>query len=500
MGQLQNVLEADHALQMDDLRKQLERLSTENAKREEYENLTDALADLDAALEKESDRLLASEHVTNEEEEEEEEEGTSKVEQLEKQCKCLESQLDEVKVEIVKIVLENEELRLETKRLEQEKKASTDIIEEKVQFETELLQQRIKQLVHASEQERQQWLNEKNAIDEDRKDLESRLELLRTEFDRLDDYWQLKIDSERELHEEERESTLVAYDEKFKALEMKIKEYEELLLSQGDGESTTSSLSTIEERSNWEKQLNDLEEEVALHLRQIANLQSQLATNEETYANEIQRLTLERDKSLEDIDALKTLLAEAVEREGKSNGGANRSTRPVSPSPEIVLPSGYCPLKSKGWAKTQRNGAASTTLKVPNPTPDGPDAAKCNQAGSSSSQDNHSRGHRLDISVFHALNDRIKQQELRCRQTCYALKMQKQRTEQILLDSRNQHEEEIKSLEQMMKSAQETMLQMSLKQQQTLEKLAASDNLIMQLYTENSQLLQALQLQSLAPT
>ena len=92
--------------------------------------------------------------------------------------------------------------------------------------------------------------------------------------------------------------------------------------------------------------------------------QSQLATNEETYANEIQRLTLERDKSLEDIDALKTLLTEAVEREGKSNGGANRSTRPVSPSPEIVLPSGYCPLKSKGWAKTQRNGAASTTLKV----------------------------------------------------------------------------------------------------------------------------------------
>jgi len=46
--------------------------------------------------------------------------------------------------------------------------------------------------------------------------------------------------------------------------------------------------------------------------------------------------------------------------------------------------------------------------------------------------------------------------------------MQKQRTEQILLDSRNQHEEEIKSLELMMKSAQETMLQMNLKQQQTV--------------------------------
>ena len=70
------------------------------------ENLTDALADLDAALEKESDRLLASEHIANGAEEEEEKEkekeeekggGTSKVEELEKQCKCLESQLDEVK-------------------------------------------------------------------------------------------------------------------------------------------------------------------------------------------------------------------------------------------------------------------------------------------------------------------------------------------------------------------------------------------------------------------
>ena len=33
----------------------------------------------------------------------------------------------------------------------------------------------------------------------------------------------MKIDSERELYEDERESTLITYDEKFKALEMKIK-------------------------------------------------------------------------------------------------------------------------------------------------------------------------------------------------------------------------------------------------------------------------------------
>ena len=33
----------------------------------------------------------------------------------------------------------------------------------------------------------------------------------------------MKIDTERELNEEERQSTLFTYDEKFKALEMKIK-------------------------------------------------------------------------------------------------------------------------------------------------------------------------------------------------------------------------------------------------------------------------------------
>lgn len=52
------------------------------------ENLTDALADLDAALEKEFHR--ASESAENED-------GSSKVEELEKQCKSLESELENVK-------------------------------------------------------------------------------------------------------------------------------------------------------------------------------------------------------------------------------------------------------------------------------------------------------------------------------------------------------------------------------------------------------------------
>ena len=95
-------------------------------------------------------------------------------------------------VQVVKIVLENEELRVQVQQLEDDRatasKSWAETIEEKVQFETALLQQRIKELNHSNDSN----VAEKNAIDEDRRDLESRLELLRTEFDRLDDYWQVK--------------------------------------------------------------------------------------------------------------------------------------------------------------------------------------------------------------------------------------------------------------------------------------------------------------------
>lgn len=176
--------------------------------------MTEALADLDAALEKELSR--DSEHDSALQSEE----SSTKVEELEKQCKTLENELDSVKgivssfpgsfpqffcvlnicwmvalVEIVKILIDNEELRLKVRRqqeeMEKELKESEERMEEKVEFETALLQQRIKQLMRDGEDEKQRHQMEKNALEEDRRDLESRLDMLRTEFDRLDDYWQV---------------------------------------------------------------------------------------------------------------------------------------------------------------------------------------------------------------------------------------------------------------------------------------------------------------------
>lgn len=84
-------------------------------------------------------------------------------------------------------------MKKQQEELENEQKEADLRTEEKVEYETALLQQRIKQLVRESEEEKQRHQQEKNALEDDRKDLESRLEMLRNEFDRLDEYWQVTL-------------------------------------------------------------------------------------------------------------------------------------------------------------------------------------------------------------------------------------------------------------------------------------------------------------------
>jgi biopolymer transport protein ExbB/TolQ len=109
----------------------------------------------------------------------------------------------DITVEIVKILIDNEELRLKVRHqqedLEMEQKEAEERMEEKVEFETALLQQRIKHLVRDLEDEKQRNQMEKNALEEDRRDLESRLDMLRTEFDRLDEYWQVLLEEKQLL-------------------------------------------------------------------------------------------------------------------------------------------------------------------------------------------------------------------------------------------------------------------------------------------------------------
>lgn len=151
------------------------------------------------------------------------------------------------------------------------------------------------------------------------------------------------------------------------------KEYEELL-GQGDN-SSTSSLSTIEERANWEKQLNDLEEESEAQLKHIALLETQLEQLQKERLEEQAANRREMDQLAADLQSTQSRLIEVVEREAKlshkleclRDASSKSPNRPLSPTPKPgLLPPGYSPLKSKGWAKNQRQQApCSSTSSSP---------------------------------------------------------------------------------------------------------------------------------------
>lgn len=86
-------------------------------------------------------------------------------------------------------------------------------------------------------------------------DLEKSLTLMRDEYERCEDYWAGKLDEERHLAEQEQRIT----DEKFSELMAKIREYEELFADDHMRRSTKlmdGRLETIEEQDGLEKQVH----------------------------------------------------------------------------------------------------------------------------------------------------------------------------------------------------------------------------------------------------
>lgn len=85
-------------------------------------------------------------------------------------------------------------------------------------------------------------------------ELENCIELLRTEYEKCEDYWSSKLDEERQMFELEQSQS----GEKLTELISKIAEYDAQFVSQNE---IDSRLPTIDESFNLEKQFNDLEQE-----------------------------------------------------------------------------------------------------------------------------------------------------------------------------------------------------------------------------------------------
>ena len=100
--------------------------------------------------------------------------------------------------------------------------------------------------------------------------LEESLELMHTEFESMEDYWQKKIEEERSFYDEQ----LRVNESLFKELEIKMKETEKLLL---DKESSNpccdkGGLYVIDEQQYLEDQVNEWQKEInelKLHVEQL---------------------------------------------------------------------------------------------------------------------------------------------------------------------------------------------------------------------------------------
>lgn len=88
-------------------------------------------------------------------------------------------------------------------------------------------------------------------------ELETSLEQMRKEFEDLEDYWQAKLNEERQLFEMKEHKS----DEKFDELLKKMAEYEEQFVA-GMEKAANSRLSPIEERDVLEQQYVELEDEI----------------------------------------------------------------------------------------------------------------------------------------------------------------------------------------------------------------------------------------------
>lgn len=219
------------------------------------------------------------------------------VEQLQQHCRDLETQLDNVKVQIIKILSEkracSQENCLLKKRVSDlcnhlpdssleilavppsvqgsstiDKSASpaeticaqpSNLKEDKAVSTSDdvtspiipnMLEEKIKHMekLHA---------NEMAALRDRCSDLEKSLSLMRDEYERCEDYWAGKLDEERQLAEQEQHIT----DEKFSELMTKIREYEEHFADdhvRRTSKAMDGRLETIEEQDGLEKQVSHL--------------------------------------------------------------------------------------------------------------------------------------------------------------------------------------------------------------------------------------------------
>ena len=102
--------------------------------------------------------------------------------------------------------------------------------------------------------------------------LEESLELMSNEFESMEDYWQQKLDSERAFGEEQLKSS----ESQFRDLELRLREYEDLLVAAdgNDSDHKSGMLATIDEDRDMEEKVSEsgFSQEGRMHCGQVARV------------------------------------------------------------------------------------------------------------------------------------------------------------------------------------------------------------------------------------
>ncbi|XP_063844926.1 ninein-like protein isoform X4 [Scylla paramamosain] len=308
--------------------------------------------------------------------------------------------------------------------------------------------------------------------------LEQDLELLRMEFDKSEDYWTLKLQEEQDYYEEERR----LYDDKFSALERKIREYEELVLAGGggagggrDASEESDRLSTIDESVVWEKQVTELEEEVAQLRGQLEDLrQEKLSMESQVEARvveERQRASQERAVLQEQVVSLASQLQQTQQQLSSVVEKGEDMKREADQRIQQLLSQQQQSCEHLQVGSAQVNGHLQEGGRSPQP-----------EFGSVGEE-----------TIKVSLRTQLRQCQDRLKFLEAALRHHHVHAHHILTVTRAQHAAEVQNLESMMAATQQMLGQHIAKYKDQLSKASRSDSLVKELYLENAQLMRALQ-------
>ncbi|XP_068222758.1 ninein-like protein isoform X2 [Palaemon carinicauda] len=319
--------------------------------------------------------------------------------------------------------------------------------------EVELLEEEVSTLEKELALEQDNLEKQKATLLEKNGKLEQDIEILRVELDKSEDYWTLKLQEEQDYYEEERR----LYDDKFSALEKKIREYEELVLTGGangrDISEESDRLSTIDESVVWEKQVTDLEEEVSTLRRQIDDLREERFNMECGWEA---RVSEDRQKAAQECEKLQDQISSLTTQLHQAQHQVNSVLEELD--------------KVRRESENRVRELASQN--------------RLNIQGSSTGEE----------TINGSLRSQLRQCQNRLRYLEAALRQHHTHAHHILSVTRQQHAAEVQNLESMITATQQMLGQHIAKYKDQLSKASKSDSLVRELYLENAQLMRALQI------